>query len=93
MTFQIFQKQADFYLFADDTAVAVRARKMPELRNKLDSVLNMITEWFCVNRLSLTLAPAGVWANLEPAGGWFQPPPPWDLENYATHREAVNGVR
>ena len=26
-------------------------------------------------------------------GGWFQPPPPWDLENYATHREAVNGVR
>ena len=42
---------------------------------------------------NLTLAPAGVWANLEPAGGgWFQPPP-WDLENYATHREAVNGVR
>ena len=23
----------------------------------------------------LTLAPAGVWANLEPAGGFFQPPP------------------
>ena len=49
-------KQADFYLFADDTAIAVRARKMPELRNKLDSVLNMITEWFCVNRLSLNVS-------------------------------------
>ena len=23
----------------------------------------------------------------------FSPPPPWDLENYATHQEAVNGVR
>ena len=40
----------------------------------------------------LTLAPAGVWANLEPAGGLISAPP-WDLENYGTHREAVNGVR
>ena len=40
----------------------------------------------------LSLAPAVVWANLEPALGWFQPPPPWDLENYATHRLSSLGV-
>ena len=50
---------------------------------------------------SLTLAPAGVWANLEPAGVWTNLEPAGGLisapleisRNYATHREAVNGVR
>ena len=52
----------------------------------------LYTVWCLVD--VLTLAPAGVWANLEPAGGGLiSAPPPWDLENYATHREAVNGVR
>ena len=45
--------QTVFYLFADDTAIAIRARQMSELQNKLYQILPLVTEWFRSNRLSL----------------------------------------
>ena len=48
--------QANFYLFADDTAIAVRAQQLPELKNKLNSLLSIVTRWFHANRLSLNVA-------------------------------------
>ena len=48
--------QANFYLFADDTAIAIRAQRLPELQNKLNSLLSMVTRWFYANRLSLNVS-------------------------------------
>jgi len=47
--------QADFYLFADDTAIAIKAHRLLELQNKLHAVLPMVTKWLQSNRLSLNV--------------------------------------
>ena len=49
-------KQADFYLFADDTAIAIKAPRLLELKNKLHSVLPLVTKWLQANRLSLNVS-------------------------------------
>ena len=48
--------EAKFYLFADDTAIAVKGQTLSELQNKLDSVLSIVTKWFNANRLSLNVS-------------------------------------
>ena len=42
----------------------------------------------------LTLAPTGVWATLVPTGGGriTARPPPGDIENEASQRQAANGI-
>ena len=44
---------ATFYLFADDTAVTVRANNIGELQEKVTLLSADITQWFQANRLSL----------------------------------------
>ena len=48
--------EAKFYLFADDTAISIRAQSLSELQNKLDFILSMLTKWFNANRLSLNVS-------------------------------------
>ena len=45
--------EASFYLFADDTAITVRAKNYVELQTNVDNILPTISKWFCANRLSL----------------------------------------
>ena len=45
--------KANFYLFADDTAISIRAHRLRDLKLKILSVLQLVTKWFCSNRLSL----------------------------------------
>ena len=42
-----------FYIFADDTAVMIKACYQEELQSKIDRLVPIITEWFQANRLSL----------------------------------------
>ena len=35
--------QANLYLFADDTTITIRAQRLPELQNKLNSLLSTVT--------------------------------------------------
>ena len=42
-----------FYIFADDTAVMIKACNQEELQSKIDRLVPIITEWFQANRLSL----------------------------------------
>ena len=42
-----------FFIFADDTAVMIKACNQEELQSKIDSLVPIITEWFQANRLSL----------------------------------------
>ena len=44
---------ARFYIFADDTAVMIKAVSSTELQNKINSLIPIITDWFHGNRLSL----------------------------------------
>lgn len=44
---------AKFYLFADDTAIAIRAQQPVELQAKLHWLLPLVAKWFQSNRLSL----------------------------------------
>ena len=44
---------ANFYLFADDTAIAIRAQNLPELQAKIHWLLPLVATWFQCNRLSL----------------------------------------
>ena len=44
---------ARFYIFADDTAVMIKAVSSTELQNKINSLMPIITDWFHGNRLSL----------------------------------------
>ena len=44
---------ANFFLFADDTAITLSAKSHAELQRKIDNVLPSISEWFFANRLSL----------------------------------------
>ena len=46
-------KEADFYLFADDTAIAIKAPNVDELQAKIYRLLPLVTKWFQANRLSL----------------------------------------
>ena len=43
----------NFYLFADDAAIAVRAQTSSELQDKLHWLLPLVSQWFHANRLSL----------------------------------------
>ena len=44
---------ANFYLFADDTAIVIRAPNLTELQAKLHWLLPLVATWFQCNRLSL----------------------------------------
>ena len=44
---------ANFYLFADDTAVLIQGDDVQDLQNKVDIIIPKITRWFLCNRLSL----------------------------------------
>ena len=44
---------AKFYLFADDTAIVIRAQNLSELQVKLHWLLPLVATWFQCNRLSL----------------------------------------
>ena len=44
---------AKFYLFADDTAITIKAQHRSELQTKLNWLLPLVAKWFQVNRLSL----------------------------------------
>ena len=46
---------ATFYLFADDTAVTIKAKSFAELQQKVNRVTSDITQWFRANRLSLNV--------------------------------------
>lgn len=44
---------ASFYLFADDTAILLKAANVLELQTKLNRLLPLVTRWFLANRLTL----------------------------------------
>ena len=46
-------KEANVFLFADDTAMTIKAKTFDELQIKIDNVLPNISQWFFANRLSL----------------------------------------
>ena len=46
---------ATFYLFADDTAVLIKATDFDELQQKVSAVTADISQWFKANRLSLNV--------------------------------------
>lgn len=46
-------RDVDFYLFADDTAIAIKAKTKDELQNKVNDLLPKVSKWFMANRLSL----------------------------------------
>ena len=48
-------RDADFYLFADDTAIVVRGNNRDELQCKLNDLLPMVSDWLVTNRLSLNI--------------------------------------
>ena len=46
-------KDVDFYLFADDTAIVAKAKTRDELQSKLNNLLPLVSDWLLTNRLSL----------------------------------------
>ena len=46
---------ASFYLFADDTAVTIKASDFAELQQKVNKVTADVSQWFRANRLSLNV--------------------------------------
>ena len=45
--------EANFYLFADDTAITIKAKTHAELQIRINKILSDVSEWFLANRLSL----------------------------------------
>ena len=46
---------ANFYMFADDTAIMIKARNTEHLQNVINEVMPLVTNWFQTNRLSLNV--------------------------------------
>ena len=46
---------AKFYMFADDTAIMVKARNTEHLQSIINEVMPLVTKWFQTNRLSLNV--------------------------------------
>ena len=44
---------ASFYVFADDTAVMIKAKSIEQLQIKVNQLMPIVTKWFQTNRLSL----------------------------------------
>ena len=44
---------ADFYLFADDTAIVIKGNSFEDIQAKINILIPKITKWFLSNRLSL----------------------------------------
>ena len=47
--------EGTFYVFADDTAVMIKAKNAYQLQNKINHLMPLITKWFQANRLSLNV--------------------------------------
>ena len=46
---------AKFYMFADDTAIMIKARNAEHLQSVINEVMPLVTDWFQTNRLSLNV--------------------------------------
>ena len=49
-------KLLKYILFADDTNIFHSHRKLPDLVSELNTELDKMYKWFCVNKLSLNIA-------------------------------------
>ena len=46
---------ANFYMFADDTAIMIKARNSEHLQSVINEVMPLVTKWFQTSRLSLNV--------------------------------------